>query len=147
MGNIKKAKTKFVNEISKHYMAINILMLGLAIYIIIFPMISIPIKKVIPAFGICPYLQMTGKPCPLCGGTRYFANIFEILHDIKYLWSPFGIIAIIILLEIIFRIKNIIAIKKKKDMQNTVEIDIIITSIIMIAFFMYEFLYFFIQSH
>ena len=41
-------------------------------------------------------------------GARYFANIFEAFHDIRYLWNPFGIMAIIILLEIIFRVKNII---------------------------------------
>lgn len=144
MEHIKSIRQKFVDGIAKHYMAINILMLGLAIYIILFPIISIPIKKVVPSFGICPYLQMTGQPCPLCGGTRYFANIFEAFQDIRYLWNPFGIMAIIILLEIIFRVKNIIDIKKGRNYQKTIKIDIITTSGIIIAFFLYEILYFII---
>lgn len=142
MKHIKDTNKKIVEEVSKHYMAINVVMLGLAIYIVLFPIISIPIKKLIPSFGVCPYLQMTGNPCPLCGGTRYFANIFEAFHDIKYLWNPFGIAAIIVLLQIIFRVKNIIGIRKGKKYERTIKIDIGITSGIIIAFFLYEILYF-----
>lgn len=144
MEYMKDTRKKFFKEISNHYLAINVLMLGLAIYIILFPIISIPIKKVVPSFGVCPYLQMTGQPCPLCGGTRYFTNILEVFHDIKYLWNPFGIMAIVILLEIIFRVKNIINIKKKKDYQRTIKMDIVMTSIIIAGFFLYEIIYFFI---
>lgn len=142
MEDITKSNKTITNKIAENYMAINILGIGMVIYIIIFPFISEIAKKVIPSFGICPYLQMTGNPCPLCGGTRYFANIYKAFYDIEYLWHPFGIIAIVLLLEFIFRTKNIIDIKRKKNMKKIIQIDMLTTIIITIAFFTYEILYF-----
>lgn len=146
MEDINKKEQSITEKIAKNYMAINISVLFLTIYVISFPFISIPIKKLVPSFELCPYLQMTGNPCPLCGGTRYFANILEAFHDIKYLWNPFGVMAIVIVLEFIFRVKNIIDLKRKKDCRRTIKIDIITTSIIVTAFFLYEIIYIILQK-
>jgi hypothetical protein len=98
---------KIIKTIKKNYIYINITFLILAIYVIFFPIISYQIQKIIPLFGICPYFKITGKFCPLCTGTRYFANLPKAIGDITYLNNPFGIMAIAIIFEIIFRIIQI----------------------------------------
>ena len=139
---MKDIINKTTEGIKKNYMILNILILG---YVAFYPLICSLIQKVIPQFGLCTYLATTGKPCPLCGGTRYFANIFEAFQHIDYLWHPFGVMAIVLFLEFIFRIKNIIDLKREKDCTKTIIIDIITSTIIVIAFFTYEILFFIIN--
>ena len=93
----------------------------------------------IPAFGTCPYLRITGKFCPLCGGTRYIAGIFQALKNPSYLISPFGVIVIFILFEIIFRIYILV----KKDIRKKyIFFDLIYHLIVGILFIGYEILFF-----
>lgn len=101
--------------IKKNYIYVNITLLLLCIYIIFFPVIEKIIKPIWLSFNECVYLKLTGKPCPLCGGTRYIANISKVFSDITYLFHPFGIIMIVIFSEIVFRIYNIITKKKEKS--------------------------------
>ena len=58
----------------------------------------------VASFSICPYLRITGNYCPLCGGTRYISNIYNVFKNPFYLLHPFGIITICVLFEIIFRV-------------------------------------------
>lgn len=139
----------FINKnkrVKKNYMYIHITMLLLCIYVIFYPFISNILSKINPNLVKCAYLTMTGKPCPLCGGTRYFANIGNTFNDPTYLLSPFGIIAIIIIFEIIYRIIAIIYTKKKENIKRFVIIDIIIHAIIFIAFIAYEITFIYIQN-
>lgn len=133
-------------KIEKNYIYINITLLLLSIYVIFFPMISEIIQKIIPQFGKCPYLMITGKNCPLCGGTRYIKNLPEALNDITYLLNPFGIIIIAVIIEIIFRSINIIKCKntKQKSLEKTIKFDIILHSIEIIGLILYEILFFII---
>lgn len=133
-------------KIEKNYIYINITLLLLSIYVIFFPMISEIIQKIIPQFGKCPYLMITGKNCPLCGGTRYIKNLPEALNDITYLLNPFGIIIIAVMIEIIFRSINIIKCKntKQKSLEKTIKFDIILHSIEIIGLILYEILFFII---
>ena len=142
MKKSEKKENKIIENIQKQYMILNVIALLMIIYIFLFPSISQIIQKVIPEFGTCAYLKMTGNPCPLCGGTRYFSNMTEVFHDIRYLWHPFGIMAIILFLEFIFRMKNIIDLKRKKNLQKRIKIDIMTTAVIVTAFFLYEILFF-----
>lgn len=128
---------KIVSFVKKNYIYVNITFLLLAVYIILFPIIATPIKAIFPNFNECTYLRVTGKPCPLCGGTRYIQNLPEVLEDITYLFHPFGVIIIFILGEIIFRIYNILTIKKDKT-ERYIKIDITIHLIAFICFSMYE---------
>ena len=135
----------------KNYIYFNITLLVLSIYVIFFPLISIPIKNVFPSFGICPYLAMTGKPCPLCGGTRYFANIAQIFSDWTYILNPFGVLALFLIFELFFRIfaiiyvrKNIKANKLEKN-KKIVIIDFTILSLALICFIVYEIIFFVIN--
>ena len=128
-----------VKIIQKNYKALSILFLLLAVYVILFPLINKLIQQAIPQFGICPYLAMTGKPCPLCGGTRYIAGLPQAIFNPSYLIHPFGAMIITIFLELIFRI--IVLIKKYNNIK-LVKIDFIIHIIIFILFLTYIILFF-----
>lgn len=130
---------KILNYIKKNYKVLNIIFLLLSMYVILFPIISIPIKNIFPEFGECTYLRVTGEPCPLCGGTRYIQNLPHIFQDITYLFHPFGVIVMFVMFEFIFRIYNLI--KKKNDFK-LIKIDIIIHIIAVAMFFIYEITYF-----
>ena len=116
----------------------------LTIYIILFPIISIPINRIFPQFGICPYLRVTGRPCPLCGGTRYIANLPRVFEDITYLFNPFGIMMIVVIVEAMFRIYNIVTRKKEKSLKY-IERDLSIHLLLLNIFNIYEIVYIFLQ--
>ena len=126
-----------INFVKKNYIYVNITFLVLTIYIILFPIIAIPIKTVFPNFNECTYLRVTGKPCPLCGGTRYIQNLPNAFNDITYLFHPFGVIVIFILCENIFRWYNIVTRRKDKS-ENYIKTDIIIHIVALCSLLSYE---------
>ena len=126
-----------IDFIKRNYIYINITLLLLTIYIILFPIIEIPIKSVLKDFNECTYLRVTGKPCPICGGTTYIRNLPQIFEDVTYLFNPFGIIIIGIVVENIFRIYNIITRKKEKT-KRYIKIDTCVHIIAFICFSIYE---------
>lgn len=128
---------KIVELVKKNYIYVNITFLLIAIYIILFPIIQIPIKAIFPQFNECTYLRTTGKPCPLCGGTRYIQNLPKVFEDITYLFQPFGIIMICIFLEIIYRIYNLVTRKKEKK-EKYIRMDILVHLLELIALSLYE---------
>lgn len=132
---------KIVNFIKKNYIYINVTFLLLVIYIILFPIIETPIKQIIPNFNECIYLKSTGKPCPLCGGTRYIKNLPNAFTDITYLFHPFGIMMIILFIEFIYRIYCIIT-RKQERTSKVIKIDLIIHVLILISFILYEVIFF-----
>ena len=129
----------------KGYIYINYTFLFLTIYVILFPFISTLIQKIYPQFGICPYLRMTGKPCPLCGGTRYVKGLPKVFSDVTYLFHPFGIMMIIIFIELIFRIYCITT-KKSEKSDKFIKIDFITHLIILLCFVIYEIVFFIINK-
>lgn len=128
---------------NKNYMYLNIVFLILSIYVILFPIIIIPLKAIVPSFGICPYFRITGHFCPLCGGTRYIANLPYILENPTYLIHPFGIFVICILFEIIFRI---ILLFRKNYTKKIIFFDIIYHLILTIFFIIYEITFLFYNT-
>lgn len=131
---------KIINIIKKNYIYVNITFFVLTIYIILFPIIEIPIKSIFPQFNECTYLKITGKPCPLCGGTRYIQHLSKAFSDITYLFHPFGIIILVIVGENIFRMYHIITRKKEKK-KIYIELDVIIHLVIFICFVTYEIIF------
>lgn len=127
------------NSKKKNYIYMNVVFLTLCIYVILFPIIIIPIKALVPAFGICPYLRITGNFCPLCGGTRYIAGLFQAFRTPSYLISPFGAIVVFILIEVIFRICILL---KKSYSKKIMFFDFIYHLVIGILFIGYEILFF-----
>ena len=133
---------KITNTLKRNYLYVSITLLGLGIYVIFYPFISKLLESISPVITKCPYLAMTGSPCPLCGGTRYIAGLPNILHDITYLFHPFGVMILFVVFEICFRIFVIYQIKKERPLQKLLIIDIIIHSIAIVSFFTYEILFF-----
>lgn len=136
---------KINHFVKKNYIYVNITLLLLTIYIILFPIIAIPIKAIFPQFNECTYLRTTGKPCPLCGGTRYIQNLPTVFYDITYLFHPFGIIMFIILCENIFRIYNLMTRKKEKT-EKWIERDIFIHLLFIICFSLYEIVFLLLEQ-
>lgn len=126
-----------IKKITKHYIYINITMLFLDIYVMIYPFISKLIEKINPNLTKCVYLQLTGHPCPLCGGTRFLSNIYKVFFDYKYILNFFGIVFMFLIFDIIFRIVNMIKIKNKRVMDKTIIFDIIIHIIAYVLFITY----------
>lgn len=133
---------KIIEKIKKNqYRYINITALFLALYTLIYPFISKIIERINPLLTKCVYLELTGKPCPLCGGTRFIRNIDQVFVDYRYIFNFFGIAFSFIIFEIIFRIVNIFKLKKNKLKNNTILFDIIIHIIAFILFILYEILF------
>ena len=101
-----------INKIEKNYMYISMTFLLLAVYVILFPFISKGLEYISPEITQCQYKRITGKDCPLCGGTRYMRGLGQVFSDIT--------------------------IKKKKKLKRIIIFDIIIHLIIVILFFSYE---------
>lgn len=133
-----------MNRLQKTYQYISITVGVLGIYILLYPFFVEWIQKFIPTFGRCPYLTITGEPCPLCGGTRYIRGWIQGGKDIFYLIHPFGVILVIIFLEILLRIGIFFYYKKRKEVSvSFIKTDAIIHFIIVLLFFLYEIFYFF----
>lgn len=129
---------KILKFLEKNYIYINITLLILAIYVIFFPIMSYAIEQVNPAFTKCVYLQITGKECPLCGGTRYIKALGNVFNDITYLFNFFGLIILVIIFNIIFRTSNIIKFKKQKNLKNIIIFDFIFHAILFVSYIGYE---------
>ena len=134
---------KILNVIKKNYIYVNYIFIFLAVYIILFPLISKLLENINPNITRCYYLTMTGKPCPLCGGTRYIANLpSQIMINPKYLLQPFGAMILFVIFELLFRIYLLI--KKRNDIK-IIKIDIIIHIVTAILFFAYEIIFFIVN--
>lgn len=130
-----------MNFWKKNYKSISIVFFGLAIYVILFPFVSKVLTTIFPTLGICPYLAMTGKPCPLCGGTRYIANLGRVWKDPTYLCHPFGIMMLFILFELVFRVVCFVWIKKQKKLDTMILFDVIVHLLVFVTFLTYEIIF------
>lgn len=127
---------KILQLIKNNYKVFNITILCICLYLVIFfPFISSLLEKISPALTKCPYLQFTGRPCPLCGGTRFLQNIKNVFNDIHYVFNIFGLIILIMILEIVFRIINLI---KKENRDSVIKFDTVIHIIFFICYLIYS---------
>lgn len=134
-------KGSIMKDKIRNYKIVNIVILGLVIYMLIFPQISQVLETIIPNSTKCVYLSFTGKECPLCGGTRYIKNIKNVFKDITYLFNFFGIIVIGSIAEGIFRIFNLCNLNNEKYISKVIVPDIIIHIIGILLFIMYEIIF------
>lgn len=125
---------KILKDIKSNYKTINITILCICIFILLLPEVLSILEKISPVLTKCPYLVLTGKPCPLCGGTRFIKNIKNSFNNLSYFLNFFGIIIAIIIFEIIFRITNIL---KKQYSNKLIKIDIVFHILIFIVYIIY----------
>lgn len=125
---------KIIKDIKSNYKTINITILCICIFILLLPEVLSILEKISPVLTKCPYLILTGKPCPLCGGTRFIKNIKNSFNNLSYFLNFFGIVIILLLFEIIFRIINIL---KKEYSNKLIKIDIIIHILVFVVYIIY----------
>lgn len=125
---------KILEDIKNNYKTINIIILCICILVLLLPEVLSILEKISPVLTKCPYLELTGEPCPLCGGTRFIKNIKNYFNDISHFFNLFGIIITIIIFEIIFRVINIF---KKKYSNKLIKIDIAFHILIYIVYVIY----------
>lgn len=126
---------KILKDIKSNYKAINITILCICIFILLLPEVLGILEKISPVLTKCPYLVLTGKPCPLCGGTRFIKNIKSSFNNLSYFFNFFGVIVIILILEIVFRIINIL---KNEHKDNIIKLDVFVHILIFISYIIYE---------
>ena len=130
------------NKLNKrNYIYLSITMLMLSLYIVFFSFFAKILNSISPNLTKCVYRSITGKPCPLCGGTRFIAGIKENLTNISYFNSFLGYMIIFIFFEIIFRIFCIIYTSISKDIKKLIVFDIVIHLLCFILFITYEVLF------
>lgn len=131
-----------LNNIKKVYLTFNITILFFAVYIVMFPLVSKGLEIISPNLTKCIYREVTGKSCPLCGGTRYISNLKSAINNPKILLHPFGIIMIFVIINIAFRFFNIFYIRNSgKNIKRIIIYDFIILLIAAISFFTYEIIF------
>ena len=95
----------------KKYIIINNTFLGINIYIILLPIISPIMQRILPNLWQCAYLAHTGKPCPFCGITRDFSSIisleFDLINPISIFIFAFVILGLIIGIFLSFYFRRI----------------------------------------
>ena len=129
----------------KNYMYINIVALLLSVYVIFFPFFSKLLNLISKDLTKCTYKSLSGKNCPLCGGTTYIEGLYSNFINIKYWFNPFGFMIIFILFEISFRIFCLSKIYKQKINNKIIYFDIIIHSLFLVLFLGYE-MYFILNN-
>ncbi len=127
--------TLFLNSLKKYYKIINITFIILSVYLITFPISSHFLEMLSPNLTKCVYKEMTGNDCPLCGGTRFFNNILENGFLFDYLFSPFGFMFIVVIIELVSRI--ILLFLSKKITTKIIIIDLIWHSLIFTGYIIY----------
>lgn len=126
---------KIFKGIKKNYKIFNIVILSFCLYLfILYPLVSQILEKISPTLTKCPYLQLTGKPCPLCGGTRFLKNIKNVFYDIHYVFNFYGLVILMLAMETIFRIFNLI---KKVNKDNIIMFDVTIHFILFMIYMIY----------
>lgn len=123
---------------NKSYIYMNITLVCVSIYVIFFPLFANVLSWISPALVRCPYLRVTGNPCPLCGGTRFLANWREIFHDPTYLFQPFGYMILYVLGSLIFRIIVLRYASKKGEIPRwVILLDIVVNAIAAMLYIVY----------
>jgi len=87
------------------YSIVNWVVLGFMLYLLALPFLSPLLEKCFPSvWGICPYRELLGEPCPLCGMTRAVSAVLREDFHRAVLLNPLSIFAVLFILsEVIFR--------------------------------------------
>lgn len=125
----------------KNYMFLNITMFCLSLYIVLFPIFAKVLNHISPILTTCVYKNITGKLCPLCGGTRFISGIKDNIFNLSYFECPFGYMMFFIFFEIIYRLFLFIYLRTTNRIKGIVIFDIVIHSLCFLLFIVYEIIY------
>jgi len=87
------------------YRILNWVIFGFMLYLLALPFLSPPLEKCLPSvWGVCPYRELRGEPCPLCGMTRAVGAVLRGDFHRAISLNPLSIFAVLFILsEVIFR--------------------------------------------
>lgn len=87
------------------YRIANWVIFGFMLYLLALPFLSPPLEKCFPSvWGVCPYRELRGEPCPLCGMTRAVGAVLRGDFHRAVSLNPLSIFAVLFILsEVIFR--------------------------------------------
>ena len=87
------------------YRIANWVIFGFMLYLLALPFLSPPLEKCFPSvWGVCPYRELLGEPCPLCGMTRAVGAVLRGDFHRAVSLNPLSIFAVLFILsEVIFR--------------------------------------------
>lgn len=125
----------------KNYIFLSVTMLCLSIYIVFFPLFARIMYRISPILTTCVYQNVTGRPCPLCGGTRFISGIKDNLFNLSYYNCPFGYMIMFVIFEIIFRNFLFIYLRTSNKIKGIVIFDVVIHSLCFLLFIAYEIIY------
>jgi hypothetical protein len=106
-------KQNIFRSFKKNYKAINVTLLLLSVYALTYPLWSFLLSKISPQFTKCVFFQVTNKPCPFCGSTRYLKNFWLNGINLDTILDFKSVIVGFLVLNIIFRCHNILSKYKK----------------------------------
>lgn len=88
------------------YRIVNWVIFGLMLYLLALPLLSPLLEKCFPSvWGVCPYRELSGEPCPLCGMTRAVGAVLRGDFHRAVSLNPLSIFAVLFILsEVIFRV-------------------------------------------
>ena len=94
------------NSGRRTYRIVNWVIFGLMLYLLALPFLSPPLEKCFPSvWGVCPYRELSGEPCPLCGMTRAVGAVLRGDFHRAVSLNPLSIFAVLFILsEVIFRV-------------------------------------------
>jgi hypothetical protein len=87
------------------YSIVNWVIFGFMFYLLALPFLSPILEKCFPSvWGVCPYRELVGEPCPLCGMTRAVGAVLRGDFRRAVSLNALSIFAVLVILsEVIFR--------------------------------------------
>lgn len=123
------------------YRTISIVILAVCIYFFLLPVISPLMEKLIPNIWTCPFLKLTGTPCPFCGITRGLENIYS--FSMGNASTITLLAALMVVTETAFRIMIVTFMRsmRGKTMENLIVTDVICHLLLVISVTIYVTMY------
>lgn len=118
--------------LKRNYKIISLIILAFCIYFFILPFLAPLMEKIAPNLWTCPFLNVTGKPCPICGITRDIGNIYKL--DMNYVGLISLVLFMLVILETAARVIIITFISslRKKSLINIIRIDVVYHTLLVI---------------
>ena len=130
------------SKTAKIYKVISIVILGLCIYGFLLPLISPLMEKMLPHIWTCPFLRITGRPCPFCGITSGVSSLYRMNFNSASILSM--IVFFLALVETAFRIMVIMTVSglKQKTVSGLIIVDLVYHTLLvgLTAFYVIMFL-------
>ena len=96
------------------------------LYLLALPILSPLLERCLPGvWGLCPYRELSHKPCPLCGATRAVGAVLTGDFRSAVALHPLSLLAVLfILCEMIFRAALLLLRTSRRSRLLLVQIDI-----------------------